>query len=201
MTRAALPLLLSLAAVLGGALYLESGIGMPDPGRVYNHADAALIPLTRDSTPPDQASSWTDTILGRPLFSPSRRPPEAAVSVKAARTELPRLAGVLVSETGVSAIFAAPGKKPILAKPGDRVGPYLVRSIAAGQVTVVGPSGVAVLHPTFAVEAPGGTPPPPAAVAPSSAQPPRGVAGTPPPLPTQDFIRNVLKEQREGASK
>lgn len=200
MTRAAVPLLLALAVALGAVLYLEQRAGVPGREQARTEPEIGIVRPTLETPAPDRAAAWTATILDRPLFSPSRRPPQAAPQGKAAGPALPRLTGVLVSASGADAIFATPGKKPILARPGDRVGPYLVRSIRAGEVTVLGPSGVAVLHPTFASEGTGMAPSQPvAAAAPPPVQPAEKKAALGRSLPTREFIENIFREQKRTA--
>ncbi len=96
--------------------------------------------------------TWVPVILSRPLFSANRRPsPKTAAGTTDAKvTALPRLAGVLVSSSGRSAIFAGPqGGKPITATEGNRIGAFLVQVIEAGRVTVLGPNGPLTVHPAF----------------------------------------------------
>jgi hypothetical protein len=94
-----------------------------------------------------QAEEWAATILARPLFSPARRPPPSAAAEASGPVELGRLAGVLISQSGKRAIFAPERGKPIVAEEGSRIGPYLLRTIEPGQVTVIGPNGLRVLQP------------------------------------------------------
>jgi hypothetical protein len=105
----------------------------------------------------EHSRQWATTVLARPLFSPSRRPPEAAITAVAAAAGLPRLTAILVTDAGRSAIFAGSADgKPIIVQEGGRIGHYQVQSIAASQVTVSGPDGQKRLHPSFAASAGGG---------------------------------------------
>ncbi len=95
------------------------------------------------------------TILARPVFSPTRRPPAETVAPTPAPERgpaaLPRLTAVLVGPFGGRAIFAATdGGKPLVVEAGDRVGEFRVQSIETGQVTLIGPEGVRQLRPRFA---------------------------------------------------
>ena len=110
-------------------------------------AEVSPVPASGD-VPSDQASRRVATILARPLFSPNRRPDKVASD--GARTGLARLTGIIVSSAGKSAIFAgAAGSKAAVVGEGARIGLYLIESIDAGGVTIVGPNGQRVLHPTF----------------------------------------------------
>lgn len=152
MSRALLLLLLCVALALGGILYLEASsgpsgadAGLPGGGRV------AEVVRPGQRAPAENAAPWVATILARPLFSPTRRPPApGAAPAKAAVAEMPRLTGVLITDAASGAMFARPGERPIVVHTGDRIGPYQVTSISAGQVTLTGPAGPVTMHPAFA---------------------------------------------------
>jgi len=110
---------------------------------------AAVIPPSAKSVSADHSSEWVSTILGRPLFSPDRRPSSTAAAV-AGLPGLPRLSGIMISPFGRSAIFAADGAKPLVIQEGTRVAGYTVKAIEATQVLLVGPNGNVVLYPSFA---------------------------------------------------
>ena len=106
----------------------------------------ARLPANAASASAASLGAQVQTILDRPLFSPSRRPGRAAI----ASTELPRLAGIIIGPRGARAIFAAPGEdRAIIAGPGTRAGPYLVRAVGAIGVSVIGPDGPELLHPVY----------------------------------------------------
>ena len=87
------------------------------------------------------------TILARPLFNANRRPPAAAGDTSAA-SGLPRLSGILVRGDFRRAVFETEGGgKPVVIGAGGRVGPYVVRTIAATAVTVFEADGDKTLHP------------------------------------------------------
>lgn len=203
MTRFVPVLLACIAAALSGVLYLESRAGAPDPAAgVGAHRAPGIAAPARLPPVADHAPEWVATILDRPLFSPTRRPSATAAAgpgKPVAEEAPPRLAGVLVSEAGRGAIFARPGDKPTLAAEGDRVGPYLVRSIAAGEVTVVGPHGVVVLHPAFANARESG-PTVPVAATPSLLDKLRAGPRPAVPMPTPDAIRGVLAKRQAEPS-
>lgn len=152
MSRVGGYLLTVLAAVLAVLLYGEwqtSPSG--SPSELQGGRPPVWAPVTaRAANPHDHDMRWAELILARPLFSPTRRPPEMTDHDKPGLVAVPRLAGVVVGAGQAGAIFAEAGSKPIVVKVGDRVGPYTVKSVAVGQVTVEGPSGTEVLHPAFA---------------------------------------------------
>lgn len=101
-------------------------------------ADAAAIGL----------AGLVQTILARPLFSPTRRPPAHASAP--ADKSLPRLAGVIVTPAGRRAIFAPAAGRPVVVPEGGSIGRYVVRSIAPGQVTLLDGGLQHVIHPAYA---------------------------------------------------
>lgn len=111
----------------------------------------AAIPPAKSASV-DHSGEWVSSILGRPLFSPDRRPSSAAAAV-AGLPGLPRLSGIMFGPFGRSAIFAPDGAKPVVAQEGARVAGYTVKAIEATQVRLIGPNGSIVLYPTFAAAA------------------------------------------------
>lgn len=98
----------------------------------------------------DRSQDWVATILDRPLFKVSRRPPPGSAAGISRGTGLPRLSGTLVTSLQRSAIFAGPaGSKPVVIAEGAKLGGYTVQSIGAGRVVLVGPDGSIVLKPSF----------------------------------------------------
>ena len=168
MTR--LPLLaFALMCVLAGLILLEVRAGVPRhtlplvtapaPPSIRTVASAGVAALA--------LQEWTQTILARPLFSPSRRPGHAA----AVSAVVPRLAGIIIDAKGARAIFANPGDvRAIIAGAGAHAGPYLIRAVAASGVSVIGPDGPQVLHPSYdqnGSSAEGASPTPPSSGTPS----------------------------------
>jgi hypothetical protein len=124
---------------------LRGEVSPPTP----SHAAAPLpAPVLAD----DHTADWVETVLTRPLFSPSRRPPTVAASGPAAEAivGMPRLTGILVSPAGKRAIFApGGGGKPLTAAEGDTIGKWTVRTIESSAVTLSGPEEARVLHTSF----------------------------------------------------
>jgi hypothetical protein len=140
----------ALSALLVAALGLECfGAGeapapRPAPALPPIAVAAAPVPL-----PPPPA--LVDTILARPLFQASRRPPAVSATPVAGRPAgLPRLTGVMSSSKGKRLIFApGPDGKPVVVAEGGHIGPYQVKSIGAGSAEVLGPEGLKTLRPAF----------------------------------------------------
>ncbi|WP_342629383.1 hypothetical protein AAC691_06420 [Nguyenibacter vanlangensis] len=114
---------------------------------------AASAPARAQSPPapggqglPDAAriDAWRQTVLARPLFSPSRRPATA----QGAAAGTPRLAGIVVSGGRRHAIFMIPGQdRGQVADIGATVGPWRVVAIEGGAVRVRGAGGEQSLRP------------------------------------------------------
>ncbi len=179
-----LPVLLGLAATaLTGTIVLELRAKSPDSVRVSSLPAPAPPPIpphpqTAGASP---AASWSAAILARPLFAPSRRPPAGPAAPGIALASLPRITGTMVTPAGRSVIFAVPGGKPVVVGEGGHLGPYTIRRIAAGLVTVDGPGGTRTLGPAFD--------PNPHAPAATLTPAPPGFAGIPglPPQPRPAF--------------
>ncbi len=91
------------------------------------------------------------TVLGRPLFSSSRRPPEVAANDGGGTPDLAdtRLTGI-VTEPGHSfAIFAVNGAKPLKLTEGEDVNGWRIESITPREVALSGPGGATTLAPKF----------------------------------------------------
>ncbi|MDT7949950.1 MAG: hypothetical protein RQ966_00445 [Acetobacteraceae bacterium] len=141
----------------------------------------AAAPVQEPGARPDVLAA---TLLARPLFTPSRRPPgeTSPASASPAAETLPRMTAILIDGSRRSAIFVPPGGKPTVVAEGGRIGPFVVRAIEPERVIVAGPDGERTVHTSFDPDL---QPPPPPAV------PSPGIAGfpgllqatTPPPNP------------------
>ncbi|MBV8889101.1 MAG: hypothetical protein JO305_05470 [Alphaproteobacteria bacterium] len=87
--------------------------------------------------------------LARPLFSPSRRPPERGEASAAATADLgnTRLTGIVTEPDRRWAIFAVAGARPQRVAEGETVAGWHIESIAPGEVTLTGPGGAKTLQP------------------------------------------------------
>ncbi|MDB5396483.1 MAG: hypothetical protein JWM91_3989 [Rhodospirillales bacterium] len=152
MSRTATMLAL-LAAVLAGLILLELSVppgANPDatPGPASAQPDSGI---TRDQA--GGAAETVAAILARPLFRGDRRPAPAEANGTASGqpTDMPRLAGILLSSDGRKAIFQPAGKdRAIVVVVGETVGNWHVQEIAADAVTLAGPGGTRRLEPKFA---------------------------------------------------
>ena len=181
-----------LAVMLAGTVALELRASRKSaPALPVALAQEATSTDVKVSAVADQRDrAWGDTVLARPVFSPSRRPPSVArVAQKSAvQAKLPRLAGIMVDGARRSVIFAPVGdRKPIIVAEGGEFDGFRVERIEAGGVTVSGPGVRQILRPSFDLSA---APPqpvvaPPVPIAPPVVQGatfngPPGLAGMPP---------------------
>lgn len=85
--------------------------------------------------------------LARPLFSPTRRPPDVASS-SPSDPELTdkRLAGIVLEPDRRLAIFAVNGAKPLTVTEGDNVNGWRIETITAEQISLRGPGGTRTLR-------------------------------------------------------
>ncbi|MBV8576664.1 MAG: hypothetical protein JOZ58_16730 [Acetobacteraceae bacterium] len=153
--------LTAVALGLSGVIGLEilTWQAMPEEAVVRPVSVAPSASPAAQAAPSDSHDEQLNTILARPLFSPNRRP---AASGARSVSGLPRLAGIVVTGSRRTAIFAAPpGGKLVVADEGTRIGAYDVKGISEAGVTVVGPEGTTVLRPMFDAASPpsGKTPP------------------------------------------
>jgi hypothetical protein len=119
---------------------------------------AAKATLT--AATPDRSDQWAGELTSRPPFNPSRRGDAARAGGLGAAAELPRLAGLVVSDGIKRAIFQPVGQHPpIIADEGGTVEGWTIEAITADSVTLSGPGGTRTLHPKFDME--GGTAGPP----------------------------------------
>jgi hypothetical protein len=97
---------------------------------------------------PRAVADWATSVLARPLFSVSRRPPHVEASAgPSAAPDQARLAGILIGRFGKQAIFAPEGGgKPLVLGEGAPINESVIRSIEPSQVVLA--SG-AVLTPSF----------------------------------------------------
>ena len=142
-----------LSAVLAGVLGLELAqpaslatepVGQAHPARGRHSAAATGVD-------DDALEVLADTILARPLLTPSRRGQDApAEDLSDNDAEVPRLTGVLLGPNGHRAIFAPAKGHPLVLTEGDALGPYTITAIAPNTVTLTGSEGDRLIRPSYA---------------------------------------------------
>jgi hypothetical protein len=200
-SRLAIYLLLTGCLVFGAIVFLELLPAATDEqGRseLPRRPDMPPAPRRQQSA---RLEELLATVLGRPLFSSSRRPPQTAADNSGGTSDLAdtRLTGI-VTEPGRSiAIFAVNGAKPLKLTEGEAVSGWRIESITPREVALSGPGGAKTLAPKIdpnLAATPPGQPPaaaaaarPPVPPSPAAAPPARpGVPagrGRPPPQPAR----------------
>jgi len=200
-SRLAIYLLLTGCLVFGAIVFLELLPAATDEqGRseLPRRPDMPPAPRRQQSA---RLEELLATVLGRPLFSSSRRPPQTAADNSGGTSDLAdtRLTGI-VTEPGRSiAIFAVNGAKPLKLTEGEAVSGWRIESITPREVALSGPGGAKTLapkiDPNLAATPPGPAPAaaaavrPPVPPSPAAAPPARpGVPpgrGRPPPQPAR----------------
>jgi hypothetical protein len=137
--------LCTLAAVVGQQVFHHPDRQPPEASPLPYPSPIADGPTSPDPT--QRHDDWLNQILSRPLFSPSRTPIEAPAGPT---PELPRLTAVIANGPQRIGIFvASPGERGTVVEIGSRIGIYDVQDINDGQITIAGPQGIHVLHPSF----------------------------------------------------
>lgn len=88
------------------------------------------------------------TVLARPLFSATRRPPENEQDghPDTSLNDL-RLTGILIMPDQHFAIFVGSNGKPLIRSEGEMISDWRVENIAAQSIFLTGPGGTATLEP------------------------------------------------------
>jgi general secretion pathway protein N len=165
--NALVSLLALVAAGLAALVVFELQPSPTEPALVPTVVSTSVAgPSTVPSLVPSAAAvaASNETLLRRPLFSQTRRPPNVAspAGVAAVAAEpLPRMTGILIDGPNRRAIFAgASGGKATVVVEGGHVGAFTVQTIDPRQVTLVGPGGPRTLRTAFdpALPAPAAVP-------------------------------------------
>src|SRR5207237_272487 len=172
------------AARLIGALSADEGLRHVPFAELWSDDTGAFVKLpVATRSEPDapsrvqgpRADELLATVLGRPLFSPTRQPVARANSDQPSGPGLTevRLTGIVIEPGRHLAIFAMPGSKAMIRGEGETVNDWRVDSISLGEVVLSGPAGSATLQPKIdaSLGRPGGAPPRPAQTPPRGAIP------------------------------
>jgi hypothetical protein len=138
-----------------GCVFCGAVILVELSGRMTHSAPPAAIPPSVDNSPAlssDVAADphqLTSVILARPLFSPTRQPPQTTGTEVSSNFELggARLTGIVIAPGERIAIFDIKGSKPMVLNEGETVSGWRVDSIAPSEVSLVGPGGLKTLQP------------------------------------------------------
>ena len=171
--RLVLALLVASSALFAAIIFAEIAMTRPDPGL----AATATAPRSEASLPAARAhirgryDELLATILARPLFSATRRPPPRGGNDATLDSGLSdtRLTGIVIAPGHRIAIFAPIGARALVVGEGETVSGWRVERITAGDVSLSGPSGTKTLQPKFDPNL--APPPPPAVAGPGNPQP------------------------------
>jgi hypothetical protein len=150
-----------------------------------------LQPAATDTATPSEVSRRPDTTsavrrepstrldellavaLARPLFSSTRRPPQAAANDSATDSDLAdmRLTGIVTEPDHHVAIFAVNGAKPLRVSEGEAVSGWRIESITPHEVSLSGPGGTKTLEPKLDPNLVQQPPPQPPVANPAARQP------------------------------
>src|SRR5207248_70950 len=134
--RLALLLLVGGCLLFGAILIAEfAPAGAEDPVVAEAARSDAASPITRPQNP--RPEEQVATILARPLFSSTRRPPQDAPS-GAVSDDLAdaRLTAIVTTPRHRMAIFAVSGDKPLKVAEGDAVSGWRVENITPREVSL-----------------------------------------------------------------
>jgi len=188
-------LLIAGSLAFGAIFFVELDSAGTDGGAlavVSPRSDVAPAALRQPGT---RLEELLATTLARPLFSSTRRPPQAAANDDPTGPDLAdtRLTGILTEPGHNIAIFAVTGAKTLTLTEGETVSGWRIENITPREVSLSGPTGTKSLQPKLdpnlvpppAVN-PAARPPVQPAAAPAAALPRPGAPGvptTPPPRP------------------
>jgi hypothetical protein len=200
--RLVIYLLLAGCLIFGAVVLLELEPTAADtaaPNEVSRRGDTTSAVRRQPSTRLDELLA---VALARPLFSATRRPPQAAGNDSVTSSDLAdtRLTGIVTEPDHHVAIFAVNGAKPLRLTEGETVSGWRIESITPHEVSLSGPAGTKTLEPKLDPNLVQQPPPTPAAnpaarvpaqpaPVPVASAPPR--PGVPPRLPAPPGFRGA----------
>lgn len=149
--RLLLSLLVAGCLLFGAIVYLELQPTAADDEAIatFKGVPEVAKPSQRQQDP--RIGDPVAIALAKPLFSPTRRPPQSTQAGAAGDSDLAdtRLAGIVTTPARRLAIFAVNGDKPLKRAEGDEVSGWRIESITPREVSLSGPSGTKTLQPKF----------------------------------------------------
>jgi hypothetical protein len=173
-------LLIGGCLIFGALVLLELRPAASDtatPNEVSRRPDTASAAHREPSTRLDELLA---VALARPLFSSTRRPPQAAATDNT-DSDLAdmRLTGIVTEPDHHVAIFAVNGTKPLRLSEGEAVSGWRIESITPHEVSLSGPGGTKTLEPKLDPNLVQQPPPQPPAANPGARQPVQPPAANP----------------------
>src|SRR5215472_4166426 len=147
--RLGIYLLLTGCVIFGAIVLLELKSTATDtvaPSSVTRRVETTSAVRRQPSTRLDELLAQA---LARPLFSSTRRPPQAAANDSVTSSDLAdtRLTGIVTEPGHHVAIFAVSGSKPLRLTEGEAVSGWRIESITPREVSLSGPGGTKTLEP------------------------------------------------------
>jgi general secretion pathway protein N len=148
--RLAIYLLLAGCLIFGGIVFTEL---QPATDNEPASSAGTTQPQAPTSAVPRQPNTRLDelltTVLARPLFSSTRRPPQSVAKDGPSSADLgdTRLTGIVTEPAHHLAIFAVNGGKPLRLTEGEDVSGWRIESITPREVSLTGPGGTKTLEP------------------------------------------------------
>src|SRR5215207_1033564 len=140
--------LLIAGCVLSGTLLVSQFYGEAEDGIAATPAVTVRTDDVRAGprAQPARVDVLLATTLARPLFSPTRRPPEVAQTTASELTNK-RLAGIVIEPDRRLAIFAVTGAKALTVAEGESVDGWRLEKITPTEIALAGPKGSRTLQP------------------------------------------------------
>ncbi|HJU16485.1 MAG TPA: hypothetical protein VJ770_08435 [Stellaceae bacterium] len=147
--RAVLHLLLFGCVLFGLIIFAEwRGAAPADPTGIALAVPRPAPPAASPSVHAPRLDQLVVTTLARPLFSPTRRPPQDKDGGPGTGNIADmRLTGIVTQPGERLAIFAVTGAKALAVREGEEVSGWRVEDITPGTVLLSGPGGATTLQP------------------------------------------------------
>jgi hypothetical protein len=146
--RLAIYLLLAGCLVFGGIIVVELNPATDDKAIIGAGTAPTGAAVAVHRQPGTHLDELLATVLSRPLFSSTRRPPQSAANDgPSADLGDTRLTGIVTVPGHHLAIFAVNGAKPLKLSEGQDVSGWRIESITPREVSLSGPSGTKTLEP------------------------------------------------------
>jgi general secretion pathway protein N len=147
--RLAIYLLLAGSLIFGGVIVVDLEAATDDEVAVSASTAPAGAGVAVHRQPSTHVDELLATVLSRPLFSSTRRPPPTAANDSQSSADLgdTRLTGIITEPGRHLAIFAVNGAKPLRLTEGEAVSGWRIESITPREVSLSGPGGTKTLEP------------------------------------------------------
>ena len=146
--RLGIYLLLAGCLIFGGVIAVDLQPATDDEVAVSASSAPTGGAVAVNRQPGTHLDELLATVLSRPLFSSTRRPPQSAANDgPSADLGDTRLTGIVTEPGRRLAIFAVNGAKPLKLSEGEDVSGWRIESITPREVSLSGPGGTKTLEP------------------------------------------------------